>query len=559
MSFEAYLGKKFLSTLPHEAEFSGLVILGTYFFRSDGGLQPFKSALENDPLETLKQVSHYLDGAFTLLYADPEENTLWVVTDPYCLNKIYYLKNQNQMVISNDIEDFSVDKSLSFDHEGLHEYLRFLDISAPKTCFKDVHILDGGQILKVLTVTEGFEIYHTPLCEAHVSEVSFDEAVEQTRIFLKDALDRRLGVVDKVGLFLSGGVDSSLLAGLYAELAHSYGDAEKLKAYTVGFEDEQLDESSIAESVAAHLGISHEVLKFDIEQEYQAFFEISGLLDVPFADPAVIPTFLTMQKMRADGMSGVMEGTGADGLIGASLPAFYHRVLKIDQFIPRTVRQFIAGILDKAGDPFGHRPYFDFESAEEKFIRWKGWKRAEIEKLCEQPCDFTHSAFYKAFQEFRNEDTYDLYRKLLVNMPDYRITDSCRLLGFQPVFPFFDQQLRDFVEGLPRNYKSNAGENKVLFKALLAQLVPRDIWDVPKHGFDYPFEKLLLYKDADLVERYLNEESLQRHNLFKFEVIMDYKGRFLQGDMDLKFKVWALVIFQCCYEQYYRRFLVKDS
>lgn len=549
MTVNYVLGKSFSNKF-NLSKNDTIVISGTYFFR-DINFSSLQNKIKNNAIETLGSICRFLDGSFFLFYYDDLNDDFWFVTDPYGLNKVFYQVSNNVIKISDDINDFFDDKIARLDTDGINEYLRFLDISPPKTCYEGIFVLDGSKYLRVSLKTKKFELYNSIIASSPISKVGFSEAVNNTRSILVKALERRLEKVERVGLFLSGGVDSSILAALYSELINNY-NFEKVKSYAVGFNNKELDESPIAEAVASNLGISHEVLKFDIEQEYYAFFNICSLLDVPFADPAVIPTYLTMNQMRLDGITSVMEGTGADGLIGATLPKFYNRILKIEQFLHPVFRNLIADILRNSGDPFGYLSYFDFENIEEKFIRWKGWKRKEIEKLCGQACDLSGTAFYRIFKEYRNGDSYDLYRKLLVGMPDSRITDTCRLLGLQPVFPFFDQELRDFVESLPREYKSLNGENKRLFKALLAQYVPRDIWDVPKHGFDYPFEKLLLYRDADLVNRYLNRGMLEQHNLFSLDLVMDCKSRFIEGDTDLKFKIWALVVFQAWYDNFYR-------
>lgn len=554
MQFQEFIGHKFSAKARFDF-FSGLYGLdlrGSFFYRTEIARQHLLDGLADNPLEVLKNISRYIEGAFTLIFIDTGKQEMWAVTDPYGLNKLFYHQKSGNVQLSDDLTDFLNVGQLNFSQTGLQEYLRFLDISPPETCFERVRILDGGTILKISMKTKNIEIVDCLSFPSPAGAVSFEDAIVKTHDLLIKGLVKRLEITDKIGLFLSGGVDSSLLAGALAEMGYK-NNPDKIVAYTVGFDDSRLDESPIAQSVAAHLGIFHKVLKFDIEKEYQAFFEICGLLDVPFADPAVIPTYLSLQTMRADGVTGVMEGTGADGLIGASLPAFYHRVLKIDAVVPKTIRKLISSCLTKIGDPKGYLPYFDFDGPEERFIRWKGWTRPEIEKLCGRPCDFSDTAFYRAFREHRNEGAYELYRKLLINMPDYRITDTCRLMGFDPIFPFFDRDLRVFVEALPMDYKYRQGENKALYKALLAQMVPREIWDVPKHGFDYPFEKLLLYKDADLVTRYMNTEALRQHNFFDLTMVENYRQKFLAGDHSLKFKIWNLVVFQCWYEKFYMK------
>lgn len=494
-----------------------------------------------------------MDGAYTLIFYDEAEKCLYAATDPYGLNKLYFRDHSDLFYISQKLENFFKGSSNpGLDRAGLFEYLRFLDISSPQTCFKNIKILEPGSLLKYTLSNKHIQVVERVFPTKPVGAVDFEMAVSHVNNLLVSGIKKRAQISRKIGLLLSGGVDSSLLASVMAHMGMG-GDPEKLEAYTVGFYEDKLDESSIAVRVASHLGIPHQVLKFNIDEEFDVFHEITGRLEVPFADPALIPTVLSLKKMKKDGVNAVMEGTGADGIIGYMPAQYYHRILNYFSRIPQPVRKSISTILRQLNNPGGFLSYFDFEGPEEKFIRWKGWTRGEIETLCDDHCDFFNTSFYKTFRKVRPKGAYELYRKLMICMSDYRISDTCKLYGFLPVFPFFDKEVKNFVEGLPLSFKYHEGENKVLFKKLLEKFVPRDVWDVPKHGFDYPFEKLLLYRDAELIREHLSASHLAEHNLFDSSMVNNYTQRFLSGDQTLKFKIWALVVFQAWYGNYYKR------
>lgn len=493
-----------------------------------------------------------VDGAYDLVVVDREKNIVSVTSDPYGLNRIYYRLTDDRLELADSVAPLAVGGG-RISRDGLAEYLRFLDISSPVTILDGIKCLDGGEILTykgdndsisiTQRVKEGAFSFRKP--------ESLKDAVDALEDLLRESLDHRIGGNKRTGLLLSGGIDSGLLAAVYAKTSR-FRDTGCLTCYTVGFHDDSLDESAIAEKIAAHLGVGHTTLKFSVEEEVEAFDFLTSNLEIPFADPAVIPTILALKRMKKDGIESVMEGTGADGLIGYKTSKYHARILDYCSKVPGSLRKCAASVLKLAGNPGGYLPYFDFDEPQVKFIRWHGWTRQEIDRLCGGRCDFADTAFYKTFEEYRDSGVNELYRQLMISMPDYRITESVKLFGLSPAFPFFDQKLRCYVEDLPYEYKFSGGKSKVLYRELLGKFVPQSLWDIPKHGFDYPFEKLLSHDGYNLVRTYLDSGLLSDHGLFDKSVVDEYVSRFMTGDFSVRFKVWALVVFQAWYERYYR-------
>jgi asparagine synthase (glutamine-hydrolysing) len=199
-----------------------------------------------------------------------------------------------------------------------------------------------------------------------------------------------------------------------------------------------------------------------------------------------------------------------------------------------------------------YSPLFDFGEPEELLIRWKGWTKDEISMLCNTQCDFSHTRFYTFYQDNIQKHPYDLYRRLLSAMQDDRIHLSAIQCQLDVAFPFWDQDVREFTDSLPIAYKYNNGISKILFRKVLEDIIPPHIWDKPKHGFDYPFEQLLRHNEYELTKMYLSEESLKEHGYFDITIVNDYLRRFSHGDDEVKFKIWALVLFQAWYHRHYR-------
>lgn len=431
---------------------------------------------------------------------------------------------------------------------ALAEYLRFLDISPPYTIYQDVFFLAPE---KLAQVKPGMQLQLTDKPSPGVIQFEkfsdFDSVVTAFDRRLKKFITNQIESAPRLSSFLSGGIDSSLVTAVAASLRPD------VRAVTVGFADPRLDESPVARKITGHLGIAHEVMCFSQEEDLQAFEAFTSMVGSPFADPAIIPTFQCFEK-TARTSDLVLDGTGADTLIGM-MPARHLRfILNYSARLPRNARRIIAGTLNFTGRTRPYKDLFDFDDPIELMIRWKGWTKNEISELFGRPCDLSHTMFYQLFKDgFGNQTPYELYSSLMGNLPDDRIHQSRAMFGPEVTFPFFDHEIRSFVRSLPMEYRYSPGEPKKLFRHLLGRYIPQEIWDVPKHGFDYPFDKLMRYQDDYLIRKYLSPESMAGHGLFDVAMATDYIQRFLAGDRKLRFKVWALLVFQAWYENFYQQ------
>lgn len=535
-----------------------LYLMGDYFLRKNRITQCNYMAVQDLILKCYKdselsKLTHYIDGAYTIILYDNEMGSLTALTDPYGLNKLYYLLNGDSLLISDNIKSILHNcNKIAINLRGLCEFLRFLDISPPQTIYENVFVLEPN---KVITFSRlGNQInkkelnLEVDICSS--DSTSLEDYISDLEVALFDSFYDRITNSKKVGLLLSGGIDSSLLAVVLSKILDETSVLSAI-AYTVGFKSPKLDESKIACGVAKHLGIEHKMLRFDLYDELKVFREITGKIEIPFADPATISTVLCLKRMKEDNVDTAIEGTGADGLIGY-MPSRYHNlVVNFSSRIPFFLRSRIASCLRAMGDTFRLLPLFDFKDPQEKFIRWRGWSKDEIESLCGIQCSFISTAFYRKFEDHKNKGIYELYRQLLMSMPDDRITESLKIYGLRPCFPFWDSRVKSLLQKVPFEYKYFNGQNKYLYKKLLGKYVPEDIWNVPKHGFDYPFEKLLQYRSNELIKNYLSFSSLKNYGFFDPQVVDDYVRRFMNGDLSVRFKIWGLIVFQAWYENYF--------
>lgn len=489
-----------------------------------------------------------LDGSYFVVLWDGNKKTLYLNRDIYGTKLLYYyFSPANEFVFSNNLNTIlKVTGLKNISIKSLHEYLRFMDISPPYTIYEDIYFLEPGKIL--VANGKGVALKNIPIrpsVDFHRGEPE-TYTINKFKDLLYESVYTRMENAYRTGIFLSGGIDSTLLCAIAAKAKGN------IKAYTVGFEDPLLDESNIAQNVAGYLGIEHQVFKFNIEDDYNAFNNFVSNISSPFADPAVIPTFQCFERI-SDNVDVVLDGTGGDSLIGI-MPARHIRfVLEYSSHIPYKLRLLLLGLLKKHKGLSSYSPLFDFKNAVELLIRWQGWTEDEISLLCNAKCNLSHTRFYKIFAENSEKEPYELYSMLLGSTADDRQHQTAPLFGLNIAYPYWDRNVQKFVKQLPLEYKYNNGTSKILFRRLLEEFIPSNIWDKPKHSFDYPFEKLLRHNDCELPKSYLSKNAVNEHMLFIPLVAEKYLQRFLKGDASVKFKIWALVVFQAWYFNYYKQ------
>lgn len=476
-----------------------------------------------------------LDGLFVLALRDDE--CLHLYREGSGARNLYYATQQRgQIAFATHLNTLlhlpSVEKRLA--RRSLHEYLRFLDIAAPNTLYEDVLALEAGQLLT--WTAAGPHLYQPgPYGDTSHSTPGFDEALDTLDGLLHQSIARRLRHVDKPAAFLSGGVDSSLICAIASRAE------PRITAITVGFEGPQYDEAPIACIVAAHLGIEHQVLRFAREDYLSAVEAFQRRAEQPIADPAASATLLAFDYCR-ERFGTVLDGSGADESTGMMPPRHVRAAVEFAALLPAPLRRTIVATLRHLPGLVGYAPIFDFEHPVELMIRWHGFTRLEIEALCGEQVSLDHTHFFQTFSRFPRSAHFERSIALLDAMPGDRLHQAAALSGLPVRYPFWDQSVDRFIRSLPPDYRYRPTEPKRILRSLLARKVPQNLWDVPKHGFDFPLMAFLSAEDFQLVRRYLLLGDWAQWQVLAPELVAEYGRRFIAGERTLSFKVWALVV-----------------
>ena len=476
-----------------------------------------------------------LDGVFALAMRDGDSLVLY--RDASGLRNLYaYTGRDGQIAFATHLDTLlhlpGTERRLA--RRSVHEYLRFLDIAAPNTLFEDVIAVEAGQVLRWSAQGMESRMLAAPQADAP-APASFAAAVDALDAYLQRSVQTRLAGAERPAAFLSGGIDSALLCAMAA--CHR-GD---MTAITVGFEGHEYDESPVAQRIAAHLGLKHEVLRFGRQDFLSAFERLARRMEQPMADPATPATLLAFEHCH-NRFDAVLDGTGADEAVGMMPPRHVRLAVAWASLLPRNARGGLIRLLRATPGAAGFTPIFDFEHPADTMIRWNGFTRSEIEDLCGEPVSFGHSQFYRTFDRHPRHAHFERYSALLNAMPSDRLNQAMLLSGTTVRYPFFAADTDHFIRQLRTDHRYLPGQPKRILRALLARYVPAPVWDLPKHGFNFPLNDFLGANDFALVRRHLDANRWARTGILSGEKVAQVARRFIAGDRRLTFRVWALAV-----------------
>mgnify|MGYP006286227267 CR=1 FL=1 len=489
-----------------------------------------------------------LEGQFALVLWDPARRELALYRDDSSTLTLYYHRLPGGALVFSDRLDLLVHCPLvprRLSRDGLHEYLRLLDITSPNTVYAGVRSIEPGVLC--LHGRHGMhqrrqETAATPTADVDATAPTLERAAAVLDALLAEAVAKRTADADSLVCFLSGGVDSAYLCALAA------AQGRDVTAVTVGFADPAADEAAVAASVAATLGVRHRILRFSIPDYRRAFTDLAAA-EYPFADPAGTPTLLAFEKAR-DSAEVALDGTGADTLLGI-MPARHQRIaVQYTARLPYALRRVLAGAMTPVPGLRNYRPLLDFGDPEEVLMRWRGWPRRSIQSVCGQPVDLSGSRFYQIHRSFTPAAHMARYSALMGTLPDDRIHVAAAHTGMRVRFPFFAPAVADYVQHLPVHLRYAAGEHKRVLKHALAQYLPRALWDLPKHGFDFPFDDLLMADNHALLRAYADAPTLERLGCDNPARLGQAVAEYRAGHRAHRFRVWTLAVLGAWLQQH---------
>ncbi|HCW07502.1 MAG TPA: asparagine synthase (glutamine-hydrolyzing) [Cytophagales bacterium] len=512
-----------------------------------------------------------LNGFFAFCIYDRQEQTFFLARDRYGVKPLLYLFDEDKFIFASEMKSilaYGIEKEL--DYTSLHTYLQLNYIPAPRTIFKNVKKLLPGHYLKVegrkLKVERYYSIPDTIPQQPTTS--NYEDAKQKFKQLLEASVQRRLISDVPLGSFLSGGIDSSVVTGLAAK------HKPDLHTFSIGFKDEKFfDETEYARLVANHFKTEHAVFSLTNKDLYEHVHSILDYIDEPFADSSAINVFILSKETRKHA-TVALSGDGADELLaGYNKHAAFYRVihagakeslvgsmLPLWKMLPKSRSGFYS---NKARQLQRFAEGMNL-SSKERYWRWAGFvSEVNAFKLFsyQSKTNFDQQEFYSFKEELLNtipakENINDLlltdFNLVLPNDMLTKVDLMSMANGLEVRTPFLDYELVNFTFSLPDEFKINSEIRKRIVQDAFKEMLPAQLYNRPKKGFEVPLLKWLRKDMKSLIkDDLLSENFIREQNIFDYKEINKLKRKlFSLNPGDIHARIWALVVFQWWWKKY---------
>jgi asparagine synthase (glutamine-hydrolysing) len=509
-------------------------------------------------------------GMFAIALLDHEREKLFLVRDRAGVKPVYYYWKNDLLLFGSELKSFHQHPAFvkELDYNSLALYFQYSYIPAPYTIFKHTHKLKPGHIMEFELKTKEHKLYPYWNVLDYYNKpklsISYADAEAEVERLMKSAFEYRMVSDVPVGVFLSGGYDSTAVAALLQS-----GRSEKLKTFSIGFDVESFNEAPHAKRVAEHLGTDHTEHYCTHKEAFDIIPQLPNIYDEPFGDNSIIPTTLVSQVARKK-VTVALSGDGGDEIF-AGYPKFGMSINYANQF-PSWVLSILSkgmGLIDPDNIP-GTKRAFNFATRYRKMqMIWQKQDplfamkvisqfntEEELRRRLKHPFHIPKTDFDLNGEINGNNDSLNRmlavdYRTFLVDNNLTKVDRATMSVSLEGREPLLDHRIVEFVAQLPSAYKYSQGKTKIILKNIVHKYVPQQIMERPKMGFIVPIMGWFRNELKDLILQNLDESLLKRDDIFNFKEVTAIRDRYLNGHSENVQKLWHILLFQMWKKKWY--------
>ena len=455
-------------------------------------------------LEYGERCVEHFNGMFALVLYDVENHRLFGARDRLGQKPFYYLHNKEHFEFASQVSSIQKNnEALSLSGEAIYRYLAWGVIPDPYSIYNEVKKLEAGHYFTydlhsyTMKIDKYWDIDYKG--DQQFSG-SYKEALEELEGLMFDAVKSRLFADVPVGVFLSGGVDSSAVAA-----AATRSTSEKVKTFSVKFNEKGFDESSYAQKVADHIESEHHVIECDYKDGLDLIENFSYYYDEPFADSSAIPSMLLAKNTRKY-VTVALSGDGGDeSFLGYHRYNWLRYINGIYQLpsglrllganvlnnIPYYKLKVIAGVIKNKNASHAYQStMYDTD------FRW-------LENGSAEAVDFKEQKYLFHNEKNIYERASDFDIKTYLNWDiNTKVDRASMAYSLEARAPLMDYRIVEFARSLPTGFKFKDNVQKRILKDLLYRYVPKELFKRPKSGFTMPFKE---WFKTELKDKVLSE------------------------------------------------------
>ncbi len=448
-----------------------------------------------------------INGEFALTLSDGRNEALYIATDRFRIHPLFYYLNQHQLIFASRLAGVLACPLLekpSLNPSSVIDVVSTSVIPTPRTIFHEVQKLAPGCVLTYRSGEIGTKSYW---------DVNFFEVdnrgekalAKDLKVHFANAIHDRLNIdgnIERIGAFLSGGIDSSTIVGVLTQLAE-----RPIKCFSIGFAEQPFNEADYSRCAAKAFGAEHFEYVVRAEEAFPVVPLVAESFDEPFGNASAIPTYFCAKLAREHGIDVLYGGDGGDELFAGNERYATQKIFDYYQCVPAIFR---SSCLEPLIGSLSELTKNRFLTKAQKYIarantpypdRLLSWGLFEVmtmqevftkEFLAEAGSaylsDSTVGALYKAAPANTELDR-QLYIDLKLAISDndvFKVTTMTNALGISVRFPFLDYRLVEFACRIPSHIKMRGSKLRTFFKNSYADVLPQEILEKSKHGFGLP-------------------------------------------------------------------------
>ncbi|HEV8133700.1 MAG TPA: asparagine synthase (glutamine-hydrolyzing) [Pyrinomonadaceae bacterium] len=507
----------------------------------------------------------YLRGMFAFAIWDERTQELFLTRDRVGKKPILYAEVNGQLVFGSEFTALlqHPDISREIQPEAIDAYLSFMCVPAPLTAYRSIRKLEPGHWLRWRKGEITIERYWQPDFSQKL-DISEEEAGERAIEILRDSVKVRLMSEVPLGAFLSGGIDSSAVVALMAQESN-----EKVKTFSIGFEEQDFSELHHARRVAEWVGADHHefIVRPDAVEILPLLVEHYG---EPYADSSAVPTYYVARETRKH-VTVALNGDGGDesfaGYERYAAMQLAENYRKVPEFVRKSVKVGVGLIptseLGRSRLRSGKR-FLEAASLPkvDRYLRWMSIFDAAAKSSLYSDAfkSETTSGYAKSLLEpwfVRANGSGFVDASLLADLMTYLPNDllvkvdiATMAVSLEARSPFLDHHVIEFAASLPEKFKLRGLTTKYLLKKVLRKLLPSENLDRRKMGFGVPIGHWFRGKmQPFLREVVLSEKALNR-GLFRPETVRQLVDQHTEGKRDYSHQLWTLLMLELWFQRF---------
>src|SRR5437773_7928408 len=507
-----------------------------------------------------------LNGMFAFALLDRRKASLLLARDRMGIKPLHYAIDGERFVFASELKALLQDTALrkGIDPVALDEYLEYEFVPSPRSIVRGVNKLRPGHTLSWSLADRRPAVRRYWAPELNLERAggpgNLDEECGRLRDALREAVRKELISDVPVGVFLSGGIDSSAVTAMMTQLG---GD---VKSFSVGFAERSFDEAPYARQVAKHLGTDHHELTLEPSMLLGLIPRLPALLDEPLGDASIIPTYLLSTFTRQH-VKVALGGDGGDELFAGYPTLQAHRLAGYYMHAPGALRRGLVEPIVRRLPVSRGNLSFDFRAkrfvagaaypVSERHQRWMG-SFAPEERVAVLSQDVRGALASRNGEDAAAKASLDAVNEvLLLDMRGYLENDilvkldrASMMASLEGRVPLLNNDFVAYATALPLNLKLRGLRSKFLLKRALRGMLPDRILDRPKKGFGIPVAEWFRGPLREQMLSVLSPEQIKRKGYFDEAVVGRLIDDHLAGRRDNRKQLWTLFAFEMWHEGY---------